>query len=124
MTVATWSFNSTANTYYLTEGSNHFITLQPTETLPKIFCKEEILDSSEYIYVNVGDIIGVVLPLRNPIPLVSSNSGSSFSLLKHSEDTITGDLSNSELTTLSQTALHLHTSLGEHHKIVYSVCSY
>ena len=68
--------------------------------------------------MNVGDIIGVVLPLRNPIPLVSSNSGSSFSLLKHSEDRIARDLLDSELTTFSQTELHLHTSLGEHHTIV------
>lgn len=112
MTVAVWTLDSNVGTYVVSPRSIRTITLQTVSTLPKIFCVEEVLDVSEYVLVSQGDIIGVVLPSSNPIPLLSSNSGSGVSLLKHSQDTSAMNLTSSQFTTMSGTALHLYATIG------------
>ena len=75
--------------YRLIQGTSRTITLTPIETKAKIFCKEEALDPVDYVLVSEGDVIGVVLPSTNPIPVVSSNAGS---LRRHSWNVSPTDL--------------------------------
>ena len=111
MTVAAWRLDSGTETYQLVQGTNRTITLDPVQTLAKIFCVEEALDPADYVAVSQGDVIGVVLPSTNPIPVVSSNSGSS--LMRHSQSVSAINLLSSEFTVVSNSALHVYTKLGE-----------
>ncbi len=117
MTVALWRLDSNTNTYNVITDTVRIITLQPVTTLAKIFCIEETLDPSEYVQVSQGDVIGAVLPSSNPVPVIGSNTGSTFfSLMKHSHNSVAINLLSSELTTLSETALHLYTTLSKKNK--------
>ncbi len=116
MTVAVWRLDLNTNTYNVLTDTVRIITLQPVTTLAKIFCVEETLDPAEYVQVSQGDVIGAVLPSNNPIPVIGSNTGFSFSLMKHSQNSATTNLLSSEFTTLGVTALHLYTTLGKNNK--------
>ena len=117
MTVAVWRLDSNTNTYNVLTDTVRIITLQPVTTLAKIFCVEETLDPAEYVQVSQGDVIGAVLPSSNPVPVIGSNTGSTFfSLMKHSHNSVAINLLSSELTTLSETALHLYTTLSKKNK--------
>ena len=113
MTVAVWRLDTGTNTYRVVTGSSRTITLVPTQTLAKIFCVEETLDSADSVFVMQNDVIGAVLPSSNPIPVVSSDPSSSSSLMRHSQSSSAIDLLNSELTSLSGTALHLYGSISK-----------
>ncbi len=90
MTVAAWRLE--AGTYLLIQGTNRTISLDPIDTKAKIFCVEETLVPGDYVSVSQGDFIGVVLPSTNPIPVVSTDAGSSSSLMKHPQSVGTSDL--------------------------------
>ena len=113
MTVAVWRLDTSTNTYRLTAGSARTITLVPNATLAKIFCVEETLGSSGSVFVSAGDVIGAVLPSNNPIPVVSSDSTSNSSLMRHPQTTTPADLTSSGFSTISGSALHLYGTLGE-----------
>ena len=106
MTVAAWRLEG--GTYQLVQGTARMLTLSPVQTLAKVFCVEEVLDPADYATVSMGDVIGVVLPSTNPIPVISSNTGSS--LMRHPQ-TRTTNLLGSEFTTLPDSALHLYAKL-------------
>ena len=110
MTVAAWRLD--AGMYQLIQGTSRTITLTPIETNAKIFCKEEALDPVDYVLVCEGDVIGVVLPSTNPIPVVSSNAGSGSSLRRHPQNTSPTDLLGTEFTEMSDTSLHVYAKLG------------
>ena len=112
MTVAVWRLDTSTNTYRVTAGSSRTISLVHTATFAKIFCMEEILGSADSVFVMENDLIGVVLPSSNPIPVISSDSSSSSSLMRHSQSVSAADLLSSEFTSLSGTALHLYGNLG------------
>ena len=111
MTVAAWRLD--AGIYRLIQGTSRTITLTPIETKAKIFCKEEALDPVNYVLVSEGDVIGVVLPSTNPIPVVSSNAGSGFSLRRHPQNTGPTDLMGSEFAEILNSTLHLYVELGK-----------
>ena len=118
MTVAAWRLD--AGMYRLIQGTSRTITLTPIETKAKIFCKEEALDPVDYVLVSEGDVIGVVLPNTNPIPVVSSNAGSGSSLRRHLQNTSPTDLMGSEFTDMPNLALHVYAKLGKYRKPVPS----
>ena len=72
MTVGVWSLDTNTNVYRLTEGSDRTITLVPIATLAKVFCVEETLEVSNFVSVTQNDVIGVVLPNNNAIPVLSA----------------------------------------------------
>ena len=109
MTVAAWSLED--DTYRVIPGSSSTISLTPVMTHAKIFCIKETLDSANYVAMAEGDVVGVVLPSSNPIPVVSTNADSS-QLMKHSQSTSATDLLGSEFTTISDSALHVYANLG------------
>ena len=112
MTVAVWRLDTSTNTYRVTAGSaRRTVSLLHNATLAKIVCMEETLSPADSVSVMEGDVIGVVLPSSNPIPVVSSAPTSS--LLRHSQSASAGDLLSSEFTDLSGSALHLYGTLGQ-----------
>lgn len=122
MTVAVWRLDSSTNTYRVLQGSSRTISLVPVMTFAKIFCNEHILNSTDYIFILNEDIIGVVLPNTNQIPVVSSGADSSSFLIKHSQNMTASDLLSSEFTILSDVALHLYAKLGKAVCYVNQVC--
>ena len=109
MTVAVWRLDTSTNTYRVTAGSSRTLSLVHTATLAKIVCMEETLDSADSVFVMESDVIGVVLPSSNPIPVISSDPSSTSSLMTHPQNASATDLQlGSEFTSLSGTALHLY----------------
>ena len=113
MTVAVWYLNETTNINVVYPRSIRTITQQPVSTQDKIFCVEEALNETDYIPVQQGDIIGVVLPLLSAIPIVSYSH--------NSDDLISGNIffwnptniNKSYLWPSGNRLLHLYASLGK-----------
>ena len=112
ITVAVWSLDTATNTYIVSPSSIRNITLQPIQTLAKIFCVEESLNETEYVVVSTGDLIGVVLPSNNVIPVISSNSESAISM-KFSQSEVPLSFLKLELLNSTGIALHLYASIGK-----------
>ena len=70
---------------------------------------EEDLESEKYINVTTGDVIGVILPTTNPIPVIGSSSFSNF--LMRSSHILEERLPNLSHKTLE--LLHLQATLGK-----------
>ncbi len=113
MTVAVWSLDVATDTYIVNSNSIKTITLQPVQTLAKIFCTVESLDERDFILVSQNDVIGVVLPSSNPIPILGSNADPSIQLGRHISSTSPADVISSELTTLSSSVLHVYATVGK-----------
>jgi len=86
MVVAIWSLDTSTNSYVVSHGSIRNITQNHTATLAKLFCVEEALKESDYVQVNKGDVIGVVLASNNAIPVLGSATSSSDMLGKSQYD--------------------------------------
>ena len=112
MTVAVWSLDTDTNAYIVSPSSIRTITLQPVQTLAKIFCVEESVNQSEFVQVSLGDVIGVVLPSSNAIPIISSSVDPLIAIKKHPRNESPVDLLQSDLSYLSSTALHLYATVG------------
>ena len=110
MTVGVWRLESSTNTYMLIQGSSRTISLTHIITLAKVFCVEEMLDSVDYVFVAGDDVIGVVLPANNPIPVLSSGTST---LLRHSASTLSTSRPATEFTTATNIGLHLYSNLGK-----------
>ena len=113
MTVSVWSWDAATNTYIVSPNSIRTITLQPVQTLAKIFCVEESLNETDYITVSKGDVIGVVLPSSISIPIVSSSTSSERFIMKHSRNDSPLNLSCSMLCPEYEAALHLYATIGK-----------
>ena len=113
MTVGVWSLDASETIYLLTAGSSGTITLVPVATLAKVICVEETLNPTDYIFVSQNDVIGVVLPATNAIPVLSSTTG--VALTRHSQTTTSSSLVRSQFTSVSNSALHLYSNLGKHY---------
>jgi hypothetical protein len=111
MTVAAWRLEG--GTYRLIKGTSRNITLSFIATLAIIFCMEETVDPVDYVLITEGDVIGVVLPNTNPLPVVGSNTSSASSMKKHLHNAATADLLVSEFTEIPDTALHVYANLGK-----------
>ena len=113
-----WRLNTELNQYELLPGSDHTLELvQPASTPAKIFCKTEVLQASEYVRVQTGDVIGVSLPTQNPLPLVSSGA-TGYSLLMNDALNAPGTLQLAALSETSSMALHLYPTIGEQNDIM------
>ena len=100
------------NQYELLPGSNHNIQLvRPAGTPAKIFCKTEVLQSQDYVHVQTGDIIGVILPTQNPLPLMAS-AATGYSLMRYS-GWADRALQMTDLSNESSMALHLYPTIGK-----------
>ena len=121
MTVAVWSLHTATNTYIVSSSSIRTITLQPNQTLAKIFCVEESLSENDSVLVSTGDVIGVVLSSSNAIPIVSSNANAPVSIMKHSQNENPIDLLQSDLIDLSNSALHLYATISKHMDIIVPI---
>ena len=107
-----WRLNAVMNQYELLEGSNHNIRLiQPASTPAKIFCKTENLQPENYVRVQTGNIIGVILPTQNPLPLVAS-AATGYSLMRYS-GLADRALQMTDLSNVSNMALHLYPTIGK-----------
>ena len=113
MIVAVWSLDTATNTYIVSPTSIRTITLQPIQTLAKIFCVEELLSENDFVLVSTGDVIGVVLPSNGAIPIVSSNANPPLSIMKRSQNGNPIDLLQSDLIDLSSSALHLYATISK-----------
>ena len=113
MIVAVWSLDANTSTYIVSPSSIRIITLQPVQTLAKIFCVEESLSETEFIQVSQGDVIGVVLPPNNAIPIVSSNAGSTHYIMKVLQSQYLINTVQSKLFTECEMALHLYATVGK-----------
>ena len=85
----------------------------------KIICQEWPLSSDSQLRVNVGDIVGVVLPPTNPAPILSTGVDGSRVLYSASTRGEL-ELSASQLQPQDGTAIHVHAT-GKMH--VNGVCN-
>ncbi len=99
--VAVWRLGNTTDQYILLNGSITLIELQPVDTLARIYCTQEILVNS--IEVRRGDVIGVVLPTENPIPMIGMESEN----ILHYSETL------DDLLRLLNSALHLYAEISK-----------
>ena len=103
------------NQYELLPGSDHTLELvQPESTPARILCKTEVLQASEYVRVQTGDVIGVNVPTQNPLPLVASGA-TGYSLLMNGA---LGSPGTAALSETSSMALHLYPTIGEQNDIM------
>ncbi len=99
--MAVWRLVSTTDQYILLNGSITLIELQPVDTLAHIYCTQEILVNS--IEVRRGDVIGVMLPTENPIPMIGMESEN----ILHYSETL------DDLFRLLNSALHLYAEISK-----------
>ena len=101
------------NQYELLPGSDYTLELvQPASTPAKIFCKTEILQTSEYVRVQTGDVIGVSLPTQNPLPILASGANG-YSLMRHNAINAPSTLQAAALSEVSSMALHIYPTIGK-----------
>ena len=70
MTLAVWSFYEGSYVFHSRRFTR--ISIIHNHTLAKIFCVEHSLPREGYLPVSHDDIVGVVLPSVNPIPVIGS----------------------------------------------------
>ncbi len=109
--VAVWRLDNTTDQYILLNGSITLIELQPVDTLARIYCTQEILVNS--IEIRQGDVIGVVLPTENPIPMIGMQSENESMILRRlGSDDVAQLRLDGPLAVVSR-ALHLYTDIGK-----------
>ena len=110
--VGVWRLDRVLSRYELVAGSNYTFQLLPESSHAKIVCKNVPLQEGQYIGVNQNDIIGITIPTMNPIPLIASVA-TGYSLQRSTQTSPPTTLATSELTELSNMALHLYPDIGE-----------
>ena len=113
MTVAVWSLNTATNTYTVSPSSIKTITLQPVQTLAKVFCIEESLNETEFVQVSQDDVIGVVLPSSNAIPIISFSLESHKHVLKYSENETPVNVLQYNARKEDNVSMHLRATLSK-----------
>lgn len=95
--------------YLMAEESNlHNITFARTVSLAKILCFESMIPSQREQPVEVGDIVGVVLPVENPAPLVGIGLVGQSTL--YTPSTSSSTLRTCQLQVQPNSAPHLHAT--------------
>ena len=77
MTLAVWSFYEASYVLFY-PGRFTRISIIHNHTLAKFFCIEHSLSREDYLPVSQDDIVGVVLPSVNPIPVIGSGETTDF----------------------------------------------
>ena len=109
-----WRLVAAMDQYELLPGSNYTLSLvQPASTPAKIFCKRETLQLEEYVRVETGDVIGVSLPMSNPLPIVASGASDGYNLTAHSALNAPVVLEAAALIQAPNMALHLYPTIGK-----------
>ena len=105
--VALWRPGNSSDQYDLVTGSITRMRLNPVATLATIYCTEMQLDSTHHTEIRQGDVVGVILPPQNPIPLIGRENVHNISRNPNQQV-----LSNLMLSDLRQEkiALHLYIS--------------
>ena len=106
--VAVWRYDDTTDQFILLNGSITLIELQPVDTLARIYCTQELLEPVNYIAIRQGDVIGMVLPIENYIPMIGMESDNMLLMREGSEDLSPSSVLNSS----SFLALHLYVEIG------------
>ena len=108
--VALWRPGNSSDQYDLVTGSITEIILNPVATLATIYCTQMQLDSANHIEIRQGDVVGVLLPPQNPIPLIGQIQSESVHFISRYPNQ--QELSNLMLSDLQQEmiALHLYIS--------------
>ena len=71
VTLAVWSKGQYETSQFYPKGFTR-ISIIHNHTLAKVFCVEHSLFREDYLPVSHGDIVGVVIPSVNPIPVIGS----------------------------------------------------
>lgn len=113
-TVAVWRNETSQSQLIVVGNSVKVVTLQPAYTIAKIFCKKAVLEPMEYFNIRTGDMVGVVLPSINPIPLMGRFSD--FAVMR--SDIPLNSPYNLSLSNLmaEQLAMHLYINIGKSYK--------
>ena len=98
--------------YILSPSSIRTITLQPVQTQAKIFCVVKFLTETKHIILSLGNVIGVVLPSNNPIPIVRSNVSSKKYIMKNSQSDYHFNITQRNLLPINETVLLLYATIG------------
>ena len=113
MTVAVWSLDSATNTYMASRDSIKNVILQPVQTPAKIYCVEVALLEEEYFPVSQGDVIGVVLPSENKIPVVGFSEQMDNHFLQYSSKEMFTPIQVSGLRSGRNLFVHLSATIGK-----------
>ena len=117
-TVAVWRFNNDTSQYTVVEDSVTELMLQ-IDSRPNtdIYCRQEMLDPEYHIRIRQGDIIGVLLPTTNAIPMIGNNNMDGYEIWVNETAALAPDPSNISLSSLSAElrSVHLYAdiSVGE-----------
>lgn len=106
--VALWRYDNSSHLYNLVDGSVTLIQLQPVNTLATIYCTQLGLSPVNYTKIRRGDLMGVLLPLQDPIPLIGNDSDSNIMISRQLRLT---NLTSSELRP-ERAAMHLYAYVG------------
>ena len=111
---AAWRYNnqSTFANLSVVNNSATTISLQQGYTIASISCKVVELEPENYFPIMKGDLVGVKLPLTNPIPLIGSTSDYFILVHTNTQETATLPLNSFEE---YQVALHLYVDIGKIH---------
>lgn len=96
------------------EDSERLVSVNVTASIAMVLCVEFELESPQQ--VEVGDVVGVVLPGTDPIPLVSAGAGDGI--------LYTSATDNQTFAEVPGRALHLYADIGElhiYHTILYTI---
>ena len=108
MTLAVWSKDRHETSVFLPRFSTR-ISIIHNHTLTKVFCMEHSLSTEDYLPVSHGDIVGVVLPSDNPIPVIGS--GETNDLKYRSERSLQNIMINS--LTPTSAIMHVEAVIGK-----------
>ena len=77
MTLAVWTRDQNETFKFHLRNFTR-ISITHNYTLARVFCAEHSLSIEDYLPVSNGDIVGVVLPSVNPIPVIGSGETTGF----------------------------------------------
>ena len=109
--VAVWHLDNTSNQYSqysVVNGSVTLIQLHPVNTLARIYCTQVLLDPVNYTEIRQGDIVGVILPSQNPIPMIGTTSD--YTILRNPFILSPSNISSGNLSSVNF-AIHLYTDI-------------
>ena len=94
--------------FELVEDSERLISINVIASIARVLCVEFQLESPQQ--VEVGDVVGVVLPETTPIPLVSTGAGAGAGIVYAPSAT-----DDQTFTEIPGRALHLYADIGKLH---------
>lgn len=108
---AVWEYDISYLNLTIVKNTLTFVVLEPISTITNIHCKQVTLEPKEIFFIKKGELLGVVLPPKNPIPLIGHSSN--HTIISFSNNHLTP--SSIPLTNLSteKLAMHLYVNIGK-----------